>query len=133
MFCKFCGKEIPDDSVICPSCCRQVAPLKAQAQSAPAQPRAVISPTPNAMILTGFVCAFLAPIVGLIYCILGLLQAQQYRENGQGLAKAGIVISSITLILTLTLTIIMIVNLSTLTALLNEYPYNQSPGYNPYY
>ena len=36
MYCKYCGEQIPDDSVICFKCGRQVAEIKAQ------QPQVVI-------------------------------------------------------------------------------------------
>ena len=65
-------------------------------------------PNWNGMCIAGFVCSFLFSIVGLILSIVGLKQAKQSGERGQGLAIAGIVISAVRIALAIALVILMI-------------------------
>lgn len=54
------------------------------------QPQATGS---NGMAIAGFVCAFLVPLLGLIFSIIGLNKSKTLGGKGKGLAIAGIVIS----------------------------------------
>ena len=47
----------------------------------------------NDMATAGLVFAFLIPLLGLIFSLIGLQRAKQYNGKGQGLAIAGLVIS----------------------------------------
>ena len=49
----------------------------------------------NGMCIAGLVCAFLLPLVGLILSIVGIRQAKNRNENGEGMAIAGIIIGAI--------------------------------------
>ncbi len=51
--------------------------------------------TTNGLAIAGFVLAFFMPLVGLVLSIVGLTQIKKRHQNGEGLAIAGIVISSI--------------------------------------
>jgi len=55
------------------------------------------TPRTSGMAIAGFVCAFFLPLLGLIFSIMGLNQANRSggQIRGQGLAVAGIVISII--------------------------------------
>lgn len=53
----------------------------------------------NGLAIAGFVLAFLIPLLGLIFSIIGLVKAKDHNGNGKGLAIAGIIISGIMLIL----------------------------------
>lgn len=49
----------------------------------------------NEWCIVGFICAFLIPLLGLIFSIVGLNQVKKSKERGRGLAIAGIVISGV--------------------------------------
>jgi len=53
----------------------------------------------NTLSIVGLVLAFVAPFIGLIISIISLSQIKKSREQGRGLAIAGIVISSIGLVI----------------------------------
>lgn len=59
----------------------------------------------NGLAVTGFVLAFLLPIIGLILSIVGLTKAKDYNGNGHGLSIAGIVISVLLLPISFLITI----------------------------
>lgn len=89
MFCKFCGREISDDAVMCPHCGRLL-----NAQPAP-QPIVAT----NWLAVLGLIFAFLMPIAGLVLSILGKSRAREMNGNGETIAKAGLIISIIELAL----------------------------------
>lgn len=88
MFCPKCGKDIRDDSVVCPYCGTQVG--------MPVQQQPTRS---NTVAIVGFVFAFLIPLVGLICSIIGVNNAKNCGGSGKGLAIAGIIISIVMMIL----------------------------------
>ena len=94
MFCKKCGKEIHDGAVVCPHCGMQVAELR------PAKDKT------NVLAVVGFVFSFLIAIVGLICSIIGYNNADEYGGNGKGLAKAGIIISIVSMALSILIIIV---------------------------
>lgn len=49
----------------------------------------------NGMAIAGFVCSFFIALLGLIFSCIGLSRAKQMDGKGEGLAKAGIIISSV--------------------------------------
>lgn len=51
--------------------------------------------TTNGLAVAGFVLAFFIPLVGLVLSIVGLSQTKKRKQKGEGLAIAGIVISSV--------------------------------------
>ena len=88
MFCPKCGKDIRDDSVVCPYCGTQVG--------MPVQQHPTRS---NTVAIVGFVFAFLIPLVGLICSIIGVNNAKNCGGSGKGLAIAGIIVSIVMMIL----------------------------------
>lgn len=57
----------------------------------------------NGMAITGFVCSFFFPLLGLIFSAIGLGQIRRRGGRGKGLAIAGLVISIITILLIIAL------------------------------
>jgi hypothetical protein len=51
------------------------------------------APSTSGMAIAGLVCAFLAPLLGLIFSIIGLNQTKDNKRGGRGLAIAGLIIS----------------------------------------
>ncbi|RKW70693.1 DUF4190 domain-containing protein [Galactobacter caseinivorans] len=62
---------------------------------------APMAPKTNTMAIVGFVLAFVVNIAGLIVSIIARKQIKQSGEGGAGLALAGIIISSISIVLSL--------------------------------
>lgn len=72
-----------------------------------AQP-AVGQPT-SIMAILGLVFAFFIPLLGLIFSIVGISQTKQNKQGGRGLAIAGLIISSIFMLLGLLWFVIFLV------------------------
>lgn len=84
MYCRYCGKEISEDSVTCIHCGANVKP-------------AVTKTETNTLAIVGFVLSFFVALAGLICSIIGYRNAKQNDADGKGLALAGIIISGIQL------------------------------------
>ncbi len=108
MFCPNCGTQLPDGARFCTNCGKEFASYvnAAQVEPAPVAPVVPITMIPaqrnNVMCLVGFWTSIMSIMTGgtfsgitLILSIIGLVTAKKKNENGQGLAKAGIIISSI--------------------------------------
>lgn len=61
----------------------------------------------NSWCKIGFVAAFIESIIGIVLCIYGIYKARDYREDGEGLAKAGIAIAIIKFIVVIVLFIFL--------------------------
>lgn len=100
MFCRYCGKEIPDNAVVCINCGVPVRQIGVQQQMPVEQPKGV-----NGLGLAGFIVSIFSlyfglyfcviPVVSLILSIVGMVQAKRFRLNG--FAIAGLTISIIAL------------------------------------
>lgn len=53
----------------------------------------------NGMAIAGFVCSFFFAILGMIFSCIGMKQCEERDEDGYGLAKAGKIISIVSLVL----------------------------------
>ncbi len=53
----------------------------------------------NGLVIAGFVCAFLVPIVGLILSIIGMVQINKNGGKSKGMAIAGIIVSVVVMVL----------------------------------
>ena len=53
----------------------------------------------NGLVIAGFVCAFLVPIVGLILSIIGMVQINKNGGKSKGMAIAGILVSVVVMVL----------------------------------
>lgn len=101
MFCKNCGKQIPEGQTVCPGCGAQ------NAQPSYSQPQQQIivnagNNKTNGMATAGFTLAligcffsiaFILQLLGLIFSIVGLVKSGQLEGKGRGMAIAGLVLS----------------------------------------
>ena len=101
MFCTNCGKEINDNAAICPYC-GVVANKSALSNSSGNTNQS------NTMAIVGFIFSFFFALVGLICSIIGFKRAPEFGGNGKGLALAGIIISSISIIITIIVFVVVI-------------------------
>jgi hypothetical protein len=107
MFCQYCGEEISDNAVFCGKCGRPLGPdvftiNSNPMQSAARQPGQKRGLSISSMIL-GLIglAAWILPVVGFPVVIIGLILGIIGRDKGaKGIATAGIVLCTITLILT---------------------------------
>ena len=100
MFCKFCGKEVVDDAVICVHCGRQIKHDVQKSQSSAAKTLAIC----------GFVFSFIFALVGLILSIISLCKyKKQDDKSGKGFATAGLIISIVAICLFVLLYAIIII------------------------
>lgn len=102
MFCTNCGKEINDNAAICPYC-GVVANKTALSNASNSN-----SNQSNTMAIVGFIFSFFFALVGLICSIIGFKKAAELGGNGKGLALAGIIISSISIIITIIVFVVVI-------------------------
>ena len=84
--CKSCGNTIPQGVVVCPACKQwaNVAPLRAKSV-----------PTTNYISIAALICAFLSPILGLIFGCVGLSRSRDRLDTGRGLSISAIIVSII--------------------------------------
>ena len=101
MFCTNCGKEINDNAAICPYC-GVVANKNALSNASSNTNQS------NTMAIVGFIFSFFFALVGLICSIIGFKRAPEFGGNGKGLALAGIIISSISIIITIIVFVVVI-------------------------
>lgn len=105
MFCNKCGTKIPDGQTVCPNCgASQSEPAQPANQAAPAQ--TIIVRQSNGCATAGFVLGifgFIFPtgllqLVGLILSIVGVVKAKSVNGTGRGMAIAGIVLCTLSLL-----------------------------------
>lgn len=87
-YCSHCGHEVADNAIMCIHCGCSLNDRPAQ--NAPLDPLSII----------GFVVSFFNPVVGLILCLIayGNVKLQDNKLN-KNFAKAGIIISTVELVL----------------------------------
>ena len=88
MYCKNCGSHLDDRAVVCPNCGVPTGVEQPQQQSGS-----------NTIAIVGFILSFFLPIVGLICSIIGYKNSSQLNGTGKGIALAGIIISSVIMVL----------------------------------
>ena len=127
-FCRECGKELEENSKFCKNCGTKIEEEKTEEantsneninESAASNAgtnvtynQTYVTKKSNGMAVAGFVISLVSLLccgypswLGLIFSIIGLVNANKNEGEGKGLAIAGIVISSILLILIVLLTI----------------------------
>lgn len=127
-FCRECGKELEENSKFCNNCGTKIEEEKTEEantsnentnESAASNTgtnvtynQTYVTKKSNGMAIAGFVislvsllCCGYSSWLGLIFSIIGLVNANKNEGEGKGLAIAGIVISSILLIIIVLLTI----------------------------
>ena len=103
-FCPECGKELEENSLVCKNCGKKI---EANAQTNNINQTIINNPKQaNGFAIAGFVlslisllCCGTTSVLGLVFSIIGLVNANKQNGEGKGLAIAGIVISSIMIIL----------------------------------
>ena len=103
-FCTSCGKEIEDSANVCSNCGTPVDGGAVTNTVTVQQP--VATEKGNGIAVAGFVlslisllcCGFLS-VLGLIFSIIGLVNAPKVGGKGKGLSIAGIIMSSIAIII----------------------------------
>lgn len=138
MFCNKCGNPIQDDDRFCPFC----GSMNTQAKNNPTDPFGYPVAQPpyaaqqpqqqqqqnfsqqvsssNTYALVGFILSFIFPLLGLIFSIMGLQEANKKNGDRKGFAIAGIIISAVSMIITL---IVVIIVWSAALATISAYPY----------
>ncbi|MDE6667486.1 MAG: DUF4190 domain-containing protein [Clostridia bacterium] len=111
MFCKYCGKEVNDNALICPNCGVATDNYMQVAKPVGTQQKT------NGLAIAGMICVivgliggdylFCIPsIVGLILSIVGMVKVKEYN-SGFGFALTGIIIGAISLLIWLIVWIII--------------------------
>ncbi|MBE6529161.1 MAG: DUF4190 domain-containing protein [Ruminococcaceae bacterium] len=103
-----------DEAVICPhcGCATRIGAPHVEEQKT------------NIFALVGFILSFFFALAGLILSIIGYKKAPEYNNSGKGLALAGIIISSATMVLAIIYSIFYIILITgvagvTITALIH--------------
>lgn len=95
-FCAKCGNEIEKGTTFCANCGTPVEGTTKKVETESNDNGGQVS---NGMATAGFVLSFFVPVLGLIFSIIGLNKANQLNGAGRGLAKAGLILSIIWLVL----------------------------------
>lgn len=114
MFCRKCGKEIPDGNTVCESCESSNASVSSQSFNLPPQPQPYSQPDQtdtnsvqktNTMAIASLVVSIVGLFMGLgiVAVILGIIgqsqiKASMGKQKGAGMAIAGIVIGCLGII-----------------------------------
>ena len=124
-FCRECGKKLEENSKFCNNCGMKIEEKESNTLSENTNESTVknanenvtynqtyVTKKSNGMAIIGFVISLISLLccgysswLGLIFSIIGLINANKNEGEGKGLAIAGIVISLILLILFILLTI----------------------------
>lgn len=83
MYCRKCGKEIPDDSNVCPYCGVEVITTNNYQ---------VYNKT-NTMAIVGLITAFLSPLLGWIFGGIGLKRSNN-GYGGRGIAILALIVAT---------------------------------------
>ena len=82
--------------------------------------------TTSGMAIAGLVCAFLAPLLGVIFSIIGLNQTKDNKRGGRGLAVAGLIISIIRVLVDSFVIVLFIIAAATADPVNNDYDFSSS-------
>ncbi|MFA7222621.1 MAG: zinc ribbon domain-containing protein [Bacilli bacterium] len=114
MYCHNCGKEVPDDAKFCPNCGVDLSSITKKDDVYPISDEHPYvnnennnssvfnngkSKGANNFSIIGFIFSFILPVFGLIFSIIGLNNDKKENKNRNGFAIAGIIISSIWIII----------------------------------
>ncbi len=127
-YCSECGKELEPNSNVCKNCGKYV---DINSQTVINQTATNSTKKTNGFAIAGFVisivsifCCALPSWLGLVFSIIGLVNANKGKGEGKGLAIAGIVISAILLVL-----LIALYSLGFLASFAEGFEQNYSGGY----
>ncbi len=85
MFCKYCGKEVEEQAVICLNCgglLDETLKMKDEVVEK------------NGMAVAGFVCSFFLSVLGWVFGGIGLARSFKRKGKGKGLSIAALAIAS---------------------------------------
>ena len=114
-FCTQCGSALEEGSAVCPNCGNKI---KSAEEVVVNNPEPMVNQNVsydnsgvkknNVFALVGFIlslvnilCCGSLSIFGLIFSIVGLVESKKQDGNGKGMAIAGIIISSIFIVLSI--------------------------------
>ena len=112
-YCARCGSEMFDEAAICTKCGCPVDGVRSPYNHS-------ASNSWNGLAIAGFVLSFFSTIIGLILSIIAYKQVKETGEKGKELALAGIIISSVAIVIAI---IIFILYFSLFIALLGKVTY----------
>ena len=101
MYCSNCGNNIKGNDIYCPYCGKQINNNNyGYYQNNQYNNAYSLREGTNGIAITGFILAFIFPLLGLIFSCIGLACSKEYyNHSGRGLSIAGIIISLIPIIL----------------------------------
>lgn len=107
MRCKYCGCEIEDGSAFCKYCGAAVKKDETHVEMEQNKTYGSSNNDENVIAIVGFVLSFIFAVGGLICSIIGYRNAIN-REDGKfkGLALAGIIISSASIVLSVIVSVV---------------------------
>ncbi|MBQ7474464.1 MAG: zinc ribbon domain-containing protein [Clostridia bacterium] len=120
MFCKNCGKQIPDDSTFCPGCGASVTSVPTPVYDYPHTPAPATLPGENEAaksILTfgilslAFACTWVLSFLGIVFAAIGLSKVRNYVSTYGPVhhkAKVGRILSKVGLPVSIALTVLFI-------------------------
>lgn len=127
MFCRKCGKEIPDNSTVCGYCGTPTDPYNSyfyggtpQNMDGGANGMAIASMVLGIIAVLLSCCSgtrWLTVIVAVVGIVFGILALQKKEFNNRGMAIAGIVCSIVALVMGLILILLGVVGIAFLTSL----------------
>ncbi len=107
-FCSECGKELKENSYVCENCGKKVE--EKSNSNVSSNNIVYVQKKTNGFAIAGFVISLVSIFccggtswLGLIFSIIGLINAKKSEGEGKGLAIAGIVVSAILLLLLISL------------------------------
>ena len=121
MFCQKCGSEIQDDAIVCAFCGTEVKKQEAPKAESYQPATEAAPPVTSVFSILALVGSFIAPIVGLIFSIIGLTKYKaDVQPSDRARCIAGLIISIVSWVINL---IIYIAYIDVFTELLEEYMY----------
>lgn len=114
MFCRYCGKRIDENLKYCPFCGAAQASEPAAAADPfdtppPTKPAANKTEDGNTLAIAGFILAFFVPIAGIICSWMGYKRSRDEGLPYGGLAKAGLIVSIVSVALSVLAVVIYVV------------------------
>lgn len=80
----------------------------------------------SGMAIAGLICAFLAPLLGLIFSIIGMKDTKDGKKGGRGLALAGLIISIIGMLAGLLWGVFFVIAMISASNEVDDYSYTSS-------
>lgn len=108
-FCPNCGKQLDDNAVLCPQCGTTFQN---------GNQTTYVEKKSNGMAVAGFILSFFFALLGLIFSIIGLKKSKE-TNSGKGLSIAGIIISTLNMVVGFILGLAMAVTVPSTVSTIN--------------